>query len=71
MRETPERMRAPMVLTTTQLARLSPEELGMQFTSAELRFRNARTSSTREMTLNQLKWLTDQSKVLHVTKQQI
>ena len=71
MRNQPDRMHAPMVLTTMELARLSPEELGVQFISAELRFRNARTSCLRAMTLNQLKWLTDQSKVLHVAKQQI
>jgi len=47
MRDQPARMHAPMVLTTMELANLSPEELGVQFTSAELRFRNARTSSRR------------------------
>jgi hypothetical protein len=71
MRDQPERMYTPMVLTTRELARLSPEELGVQFTSAELRFRNARTSCLRALTLNQLKWLTYQSRVLHVAKQQI
>jgi hypothetical protein len=71
MRDQPARMHAPMVLTTMELANLSPEELGVQFTSAELRFRNARTSSRRAITLNQLKWLTDQSRVLHVAKHQI
>ena len=63
-------MHAAMVLTTPQLAKLSPEELAVQFASAELRFRNARTSSRRAMTLNQLKWLTDQSRVLYVDRRQ-
>lgn len=70
MRDQVRQMHAAMVLTTPQLAKLSPEELAVQFASAELRLRNARTTSRRAMALNQLKWLTDQSRVLYVARRQ-
>ena len=71
MRDQATQMHAAMVLTTPQLAKLSPEELAVQFANAELRLRNARTSCRRAIAVNQLKWLTDQSRILYVSRRQI
>ena len=72
MRDQPARLPTLMVLTTMELAIIPrPRNSVCNSRVPSFTFVLRESSSRREITLNQLKWLTDQSRVLHVAKREI